>query len=114
VRHYFATRAAMKHSELRLLLHRGRQSLAVGLMFLTVCVTLSELLATSHWPVANTLIKEGLTVVGWVAMWRPLQIYLYDWWPLREDRRNFERLARMRVRVLPPANVVPMEDARAA
>jgi hypothetical protein len=114
VRHYFATRAAMKHSELRLLMHRGRQSLVVGLMFLTACVTLSELLATFTWPVANTLIKEGLTVVGWVAMWRPLQIYLYDWWPLREERRNFERLARMRVHLLPPANVVAMEDARAA
>ncbi|MEY4815442.1 MAG: hypothetical protein RLZZ162_2515, partial [Verrucomicrobiota bacterium] len=36
---------------------------------------------------------------GWGAMWRPLEIYLYDWWPVRDERRVFERLSRMSVRV---------------
>ena len=57
---------------------------------------------------------EGLTILGWVAMWRPLQTYLYDWWPLRDERRNLERLARMRVSVVPPAQVSTTEVARAA
>ena len=30
---------------------------------------------------------------------RPLEIYLYDWWPVRDERRVFERLSRMSVRV---------------
>jgi len=50
-------------------------------------------------------VREGLTIAGWVAMWRPLQIYLYEWWPLRDERRILERLGRMRVHlVLPPAD----------
>ena len=117
VRHYFATRAAMKGSELRLLLHRGRLSLVVGLTFLITCLTLGELATKLGWQIADHIISEGLTIVGWVAMWRPLQTYLYDWWPLREERRNFERLARMRVkvRVVPPATPQPAaEVARAA
>jgi hypothetical protein len=44
-----------------------------------------------------------LQIVGWVAMWRPLEIYLYDWWPVRADLRLLQRLARMKVRLqLPP------------
>ena len=33
-------------------------------------------------------------------MWRPLQIFLYDWWPIRADARLFGRLASMSVRII--------------
>ena len=114
VRHYFATRATMKNSELRLLLRRGRLSLGVGFLFMTGCLGLGELAAKLASPIASRLVTEGLTILGWVAMWRPLQTYLYDWWPLRDERRNLERLARMRVSVVPPAQVSTTEVARAA
>jgi hypothetical protein len=32
-------------------------------------------------------------------MWRPLEIFLYDWWPIRAERRLFDRLAAMPVRI---------------
>ena len=32
-------------------------------------------------------------------MWRPLEILLYDWWPLLAEARLLERLAAMPVRV---------------
>jgi hypothetical protein len=35
-------------------------------------------------------------------MWRPLEIYLYDWWPLRDERRLLERLGRMKATVVEP------------
>ena len=34
-------------------------------------------------------------------MWRPLEIFLYDWWPLREERRILEALAHAKVRLAP-------------
>ena len=36
-------------------------------------------------------------VIGWVALWRPVEMYLYDWWPLRRESRLLERLSRMPV-----------------
>jgi hypothetical protein len=36
-------------------------------------------------------------IVGWVAMWRPLEIYLYDWWPVRDRIQLYRRMARMPV-----------------
>ena len=25
------------------------------------------------------ILQESFIIVGWVAMWRPLEIYFYDW-----------------------------------
>jgi hypothetical protein len=26
-----------------------------------------------------SMAREGLTILGWVALWRPLEVYLYRW-----------------------------------
>jgi len=43
----------------------------------------------------------GLIIVGWVANWRPIEIFLYEWWPLAQQRRLRERIAAARVEVRP-------------
>ena len=45
------------------------------------------------------IIREGLLIVGWVAMWRPLEVFLYDWWPIRAEAHLFDRLSTMPVRI---------------
>jgi hypothetical protein len=107
VRRYFATRADMKRREFRLLLRNGHVSLLIGLVFLTACLFASGIaLRLAHAPTGSVL-HEGFVIAGWVAMWRPLQTYLYDWWPVHAECRILQRLSRMRVRLeLPraPAN----------
>ena len=43
------------------------------------------------------LAKESLIIGGWVALWRPLEILLYDWWPVRAKARLYDRLGAMQV-----------------
>jgi hypothetical protein len=103
VHHYFTSRAAIKGRELRQLLRRGRASLAIGLAFLAGCFSLGLLLRpllSAQW---GAFVEVGLDIVGWVAMWRPLEIYLYDWWPIRSDLLLLRKLARMTVRLELPA-----------
>lgn len=107
VHHYFGHRAEMKQREFRQLMRRGRTSLLVGLAFLSGCLMTGELLAVIGHGTFSKIVKEGLTIGGWVAMWRPLQIYLYDWWPLLEERGVLERLSRMRVRLVHPVEQHP-------
>lgn len=102
IRNYFGTRAEMKQREFRQLMKRGRTSLLVGLLFLGVCLGISELFATLGQGALANFLKESLTIGGWVAMWRPLEIYLYDWWPVRAEYRMLERLSRMDVRLVLP------------
>ena len=40
-----------------------------------------------------------LLIGGWVAMWRPMEIFLYDWWPIRADAMLADRLSVMPVRI---------------
>jgi hypothetical protein len=30
-------------------------------------------------------------LIGWVAMWKPVEIFLYDWWPEFDKKRLFEQ-----------------------
>jgi hypothetical protein len=45
------------------------------------------------------IVQEGLIIVGWVANWRPIEIFLYDWWPIVRRRRLYRRLASATVEV---------------
>jgi hypothetical protein len=44
-----------------------------------------------------TLARESLVIGGWVALWRPAEIFLHDWWPILGEARLFDRLAAMPV-----------------
>jgi hypothetical protein len=85
------------------LLREGRISLLIGLVALTVFISLSRLIGADANPVLDVA-HEGLTVLGWVSMWKPLEILLYDWWPIRRERRACRRLAEAAV-TFPPAAV---------
>jgi len=76
VRNYFAHRARITNLEFKGLLKQGRTSLFIGLGFLSVCLVLSKVLLGSDTGTWAAVAREGLTIAGWVAMWRPMQIYL--------------------------------------
>jgi hypothetical protein len=99
VHHYFAYRARLNKLEFKRLMKQGRLSLLVGLSFMAACFLAIELFVSNNLAAFPSFIKEGLTIAGWVAMWRPLQIYLYEWWPLRQRGQVFEKLSRMPVEV---------------
>lgn len=103
VQHYFANRHEVKCQEVKRLLKRGRFSLAVGLLFLAVCLSAGKILVKLRHEPTPEFFTESVTILGWVALWRPLEFYLYDWWPLRDERRLLERLSRVRVKLVLPS-----------
>jgi len=98
VHNYFTYRANLNRLKFRHLLKQGCTSLIIGLAFLAACTLTSQLLRRQ----AGTLpivLREGLIIAGWVAMWRPMEIFLYEWWPLLRTGQLYEKLSRMRVEV---------------
>ncbi|HVP68017.1 MAG TPA: hypothetical protein VMT17_12210 [Anaeromyxobacteraceae bacterium] len=99
VHNYFAYRRNLNELEFRRLMKLGRISLLIGLLFLGACLaTTTTLLASAQGKWADVL-RESVTIGGWVAMWRPMEIYLYEWWPLRQMGRTYSKLSRMPVEV---------------
>jgi len=99
VHNYFAYRARLNELEFKRLMKQGRMSLLVGLSFLIVCFLIIELVVLRKPNTFASFLKEGLIIAGWVAMWRPLEIYLYEWWPLRRRGQIFNKLSLMPVEV---------------
>ena len=57
---------------------------------------LATLMKTSR---IGEILRESLTIGGWVSMRRPLEIFLYDWWPIRSEAQLSDRLATMPLRI---------------
>jgi hypothetical protein len=102
IHEHFGRKLALAKRELRALLRRGWISLLIGLAFLGALLGLSEALVqqVTPGPLASVL-RESLVIGGWVALWRPLEIFLYDWWPIVGERKTYAVLAGV------PVNVVP-------
>ena len=92
--HYFDYRADVLKRDLNELFRVGRRSLAIGLTILLVCLVAAQA-AVGRGPTDPfaRLIEQSLLILGWVANWRPLEIFLYDWWPIVRRRRLYRRLS---------------------
>jgi len=100
VHEFFRQRAEAYRRRLRELLRRGRTSLLIGLTVLAAAIALGDFLATlMKTSRVGEILRESLTIGGWVSMWRPLEIFLYDWWPISSEARLSDRLAAMPVRI---------------
>lgn len=100
IHEFFLQRAHAFRRRLRELFRVGRTSLVIGLIALAAAIALGDFLASvMKGSRIGEILRESLTIGGWVSMWRPLEIFLYDWWPIRNEARLSDRLAAMPVRI---------------
>jgi hypothetical protein len=100
IHQYFKQRAVDSRRRLRELFRRGRISLVIALAFLGASIAVGDAVASSFRDSRFAeVIREGFLIGGWVAMWRPLEVFLYDWWPIRAEAHLFDRLSTMPVRI---------------
>lgn len=99
IRNHFSYKALLARRGIRVLLLEGRTSLLIGLGFLALCVIGADLLGEHASAPFLRALRESLIIGGWVAMWRPLQIFLYDWWPLARRMRIYRNLGAAAVQI---------------
>jgi len=98
---HFAAQAAKTRLELKELFGRGRISLLIGISFLSLSIGLSEV--SINWLSETStaqILHQSMLIGGWVAMWRPMEIFLYDWWPIAARIRLLDRLATVQVQLI--------------
>lgn len=99
IHHHFDYKLKDEQRQLRLQFRRGRIALVIGLVFLTGCLTLRAVIAPLLPATIEPIVSESLIIIGWVAMWGPLDVFLYGWWPIVERSRLYRRLATAPVEV---------------
>jgi hypothetical protein len=99
---YFSYRAQVIALDLNELFRIGRRALAVGFTVLSICVIANQAVAATlaSGPIGR-VIEESLIIFGWVANWRPTEIFLYEWWPIIRRRNLYRRLSRARIDLRP-------------
>lgn len=98
IRGHFAHRRDEEARAIRSLLRQGRQALAIGIAFLFACGAAGIFASKALPPPVGSFVQEGLLIVGWVANWRPLEVFLYDWRPLRVRLKLYDALAQMTIK----------------
>jgi len=75
---FFTQRAQIYWQRLRELFRVGRTSLVIGLFALAAAIALGDFLANlMKGSRIGEILRESLTIGGWVSMWRPLEVFLY-------------------------------------
>lgn len=101
---WFEGRAREERQALRALFRDGRIGFLLGFAALAFCLFLSWSIGQRYeGPFPRTL-QESLVIIGWVVIWRPAEIFLYDWLPIARRKRLYQRLseAQVAIRARPP------------
>lgn len=97
---FFADRATAVERDLRELFRVGLRYFVVGVAVLVSCLVASQLVRTNFGTGAfSRSLEEGLIILGWVANWKPLETFLYDWWPLKRRRDLFRRISNATIEI---------------
>lgn len=103
VHQQFRRQSQSASSELHQLFRRGRISAFIGATFLTASVVGSGIVARTFGNSSTSqIVQLGLQLLGWVATWRPIETYLYAWWPITSDRKLYDQLAAMPIEIRGP------------
>ncbi len=100
IHNHFAYQAERTRRRLRQVLKQGRMSMVIGILFVSLCLIAADFIGDLGAGAGYRIARESLTIVGWVAMWRPMQIFLYDWWPIQRKIRLYLRLGSAHVQVV--------------
>lgn len=102
-RKHFRESAAECRSELRDHFRDAIRSLAVSLVFALFVVLLAQWLADLAESRLLDKVASGLSLAAWVSLWKPTEMLIHDWRPLRRTVRMREQLAAMNVVCEPAA-----------
>jgi hypothetical protein len=70
----------------------GQVALLLGIGLIVALLSLAQLVTRVIAGPIGVALHEGLVISSWVVLWRPVEILIYDWIPVRRERRGMRRL----------------------
>jgi hypothetical protein len=85
--------------ELIALRWRGLKALQDGLVFLAACLLISIAFENAEFlpEFLRRFLGEGFLIAGWVSLWHPIEVLLYEWWPFSRENRIYESILKMEI-----------------
>lgn len=95
IRDFFNFRIDLQKKELRNFIRRAQLFLLIGLLILGGCLWAAQSIVLPSPPGVMGILREGLVIFGWVSIWKPIELILFDWYPLYEKLRLNRKLLGM-------------------
>ena len=92
IRSYFSYRIDLQRGDLKTFIKRAQLFLLIGLLVLVSCIGVAQSLTVPSPPGAIGILREGIVIFGWVSIWKPIELILFDWYPLFEKLRFYKKL----------------------
>ena len=88
----------------------GRVALSAGLATLAIALLLRRWVESIGGSIGEVM-AEGLLILAWVALWRPIENIGFDSWESREERRLLAKLSEIPIRFVATAGNDDGRDA---
>jgi hypothetical protein len=101
IHRHFCYRREQAQKKFKRVLQYGWRILFIALASLAVIFSLTQLayyLMPSNKVVL--FIRESFVILGWVVLWRPLELLLYDRYPIKTEINLYYKLERSNVQVI--------------
>lgn len=92
IRSYFIYKTELKSNELRRHWKRAQVFLLIGVLALVACIGSAQMIIVPPQLSLSSVFREGLVILGWVSVWKPIEVILFDWYPIFEDLRYYKKL----------------------
>ncbi len=101
IHHHFTYRREKSEKQLKRVLQLGWRSLLISIVFLGLLVSLT-LVIIKLLPEGGLSItfREILIILGWVALWRPADLLLYEWRPFKREVNLFRKLEQCKLEIV--------------
>lgn len=93
---------------------QGRRALYYGITILVVCLILSGLglyissnVSSAGLIAFGGFMYNGFMIIGWVSLWTPTSMLLFERWPDWISRNTYQRIHDMKIEILPRAKNTP-------
>jgi hypothetical protein len=101
IHNHFRYRTMVAERNFRRHFRYGRISLVIGLSFLAIALIARQMVSHISTQFLAQFFADALLVLGWVAMWEPITVLLYQLWPIIQTKKVYEKASTMEIEVLP-------------
>jgi hypothetical protein len=101
IRYHFKYRMMGADRKFRSHFRYGRSTMLIGLSFLTIALLARQMVSSISHELAAQIFADALLIIGWVAMWEPVTVFLYELWPILQMKKVYQKISVMEIDILP-------------
>ena len=92
IQSHFSYQIELQAGNLKQFWKRAQFFLLIGILVLIVCLGSAQSLTVPLKPGLIGIFRDGLIIFGWVSVWKPIEVILFDWYPPFERLRFYKKM----------------------